>query len=154
VVAASVRAAVYQQALPVPVTGTKAWIAGIFSASVYRYQASTGSEARTVVTPAAKTRHHGYETRSAFETIRAEALFASNLQSSELPSPDEVRRAVAATLRRLGIRGCAAQLAGDYGDRPDTAAARMTWALTTIRTVYPTPSATPTPGPRSLALAS
>jgi hypothetical protein len=86
-----------------------------------------------------------------FEVIRAEALFASPLQSSESPSPDQVRRAVGTTLCRLGIRGCTAQLAGEFGDHPDTAAARMTWALAMIRTVYPTPSMIPTPGLRLLA---
>jgi hypothetical protein len=42
-----------------------------------------------------------------------------------------------ATLRRLGIRGCAAQMAGEFGNHPDTALSRMAWALATIRTVYP-----------------
>jgi hypothetical protein len=86
--------------------------------------------------------------------LRAEALFASTLQPSESLSSDEVRRAVATTLRRLGIRGCAGELAGEYGDHPDAAAARMTWALAMIRTVYPTRSMMPTPRPRALALAS
>jgi hypothetical protein len=86
--------------------------------------------------------------------LRAEALFASTLQPSESPSPDQVRRAVATTLRRLGVRGCAGQLAGEFGDHPDTAAARMTWALAMIRAVYPTPSMMPIPGPRALALAN
>lgn len=91
---------------------------------------------------------------SPFEAVRAEALFASSLQSSGSPSPDHVRRVVAATLRRLGTRGCAAQMASEFGDHPDTAVARMSWALTTIRTVYPTPSMTATAILRPLALAS
>ena len=93
-------------------------------------------------------------TGSTFEAIRAEALFASTLQPSDCPSPDQVRRAVATTLRRLGIRGCARQLAGEFGDHPGAAAARMTWALATIRRVYPTPSTSPSPGLHDLALAS
>ena len=104
--------------------------------------------------PTAKARHLGYERRSTFEAIRAEALFASPLQSSESPSTDQVRHAVATTLRRFGIPGCAAQLAGEFGDHPDSAAARMTWALAMIRTAYPTPSATPAPALQSLPLAS
>ena len=75
-----------------------------------------------------------------FEAVRAEALFASTLQPSGSPSPDQVRRAVTAALRRLGIRGCAAQVAGEFGDHPDTAAARMSWALATVSRVYPAPS--------------
>jgi hypothetical protein len=85
--------------------------------------------------------------------LRAEALFASTLQPSESPSPYEVRVAVAKTLHRLGIGGCAWQLAGEYGDHPGTAAVRMTWALAMIRAAYPEASTMPVPGPRALALA-
>jgi hypothetical protein len=46
--------------------------------------------------------------------------------------------AVAATLRQRGIQGCAAYLAGELGDHPDTAAARVRWTLATVRTAYPT----------------
>ena len=88
------------------------------------------------------------------EAVRAEALFVSALQPSGSPSPDQVRRAVGATLQRLGVRGCAARVAGEFGDHPDTAVARMSWALATTNTIYPVPSTTPAPGPRSLAFAS
>lgn len=91
------------------------------------------------------------ESLGVLQAARAEALFVSALQASESPSPDQVRRVVATTLRRVGSRGCAAQTAGEFGDHPDTAAARMTWALATIRTVYPTTAARPL---RRLALAS
>ncbi len=103
---------------------------------------------------ATKTSLPGWEMPGTFEAVRAEALFASTLQPSGLPSPDQVRRAVATTMQRLGVRGCAAQVAGEFGDHPDTAVARMSWALATINTVYPAPSMPPTPGPRSLAFAS
>ena len=86
--------------------------------------------------------------QNTFEAVRAEALFASFLQSSDVPSVTEVRGAVAATLRRLGIRGCAAEVAGEYGEHPDTAAARMAWALATVRASYPVYAA-----PQVLALA-
>jgi hypothetical protein len=72
-----------------------------------------------------------------FEAVRAEALFASALQASDRPSAEQVRATVAGTLRRLGIRGCAAQVAGEFGDHPETAVARMTWAIATVRTTYP-----------------
>jgi len=96
----------------------------------------------------------GAELAGTFEAVRAEALFVSALQPSGSPSPDQVRRAVVTTLRRLGVRGCAAQVAGEFGDHPDTAVARMSWALATITAIYPAPSMTSTPGPRSLAFAS
>ena len=70
------------------------------------------------------------------ELVRAEALFASTLQSSESPTADQVRGAVSATLRRLGATGCAALLAGEFGEHPDTAAARMSWALRTTELAF------------------
>ena len=103
---------------------------------------------------ATKTSLAGDEMPGAFEVVRAEALFVSTLQPSGSPSPDQIRRAVAVALQRLGVRGCAAQVAGEFGDHPDTAVARMSWALVTINTAYPAPSIRPTPGPRSLAFAS
>jgi hypothetical protein len=88
-----------------------------------------------------------------FAAVRAEALFASTLQPSGSPSPDQVGRAVTTTLRRLGSRGCAAQVAGEFGDHPDTTAARMRWALATIAAVY-RPPVTCHRGLPSLAIAS
>jgi hypothetical protein len=45
-------------------------------------------------------------------------------------------------------------VAGEFGDHPDTAVARMSWALATIQTVYPVPAVAPVPDLRSLAFAS
>jgi hypothetical protein len=103
--------------------------------------------------PTTSTQQLGDAMRSVFETVCAEALFVSSLQSSDRPSPDQVRRAVTAALRQLGINGCAAQLAGEFGDHPDTAAARMTWALVTIRDTYVARPAPPTRTLRPLSLA-
>jgi hypothetical protein len=103
---------------------------------------------------ATKTPLPAGEMPGTFEAVRAEALFLSTLQPSGSPSPDQIRRAVATTLLRLGVRGCAARVAGEFGDHPDTAVTRMSWALATVNTVYPAPSMTPTPGPRPLAFAS
>jgi hypothetical protein len=92
-----------------------------------------------------------------FEAARAEALFASTLQRSHHPAGGEVREAVTTTLRIFGVRGCAAQVAGEFGEHPETAVARMRWVLSVIRTVYPTPpsrqSSHATPSPNALALA-
>jgi hypothetical protein len=103
---------------------------------------------------ATKTPLPAGELPGTFEAGRAEALFVSPLQPSGSPSPDQIRGAVAATLQRLGVRGCAARVAGEFGDHPDTAVARMSWALATIGTVYPAPPATPAPGLRPLACVS
>jgi hypothetical protein len=103
---------------------------------------------------ATKTSLPGRDPTRTFKAVRAEALVASTLQCSASPSPDQVRRAVATTLRRLGVRGCAAHMASEFGDHPDTAASRMTWALSMIHSVYPAPPMSPVPDPRQLALAS
>ncbi|WP_432981973.1 hypothetical protein [Dactylosporangium sp. CA-233914] len=73
---------------------------------------------------------------TSFEAVRAEALFASDLQSSQCPARGEIRGAVAATLRRIGVQGCAARVASEFGDHPETAVARMVWALTQVRATY------------------
>ncbi|MGI5242419.1 hypothetical protein [Dactylosporangium sp. CA-139066] len=67
---------------------------------------------------------------------RAEALFVSSVQSSETPEAAAVRRAVAETFARLGPRGCAACVAGEFGDHPEVAVARMRWAIATVNAVY------------------
>jgi hypothetical protein len=93
---------------------------------------------------------------STLESARAEALFVSTVQPSELPTADEVRHAVAATLRRWRISGCVAQVAAEFGDHPETAVARMSWALATVRAAYagPSPDDLRPRRPRLLTLAS
>lgn len=73
---------------------------------------------------------------STFDTVRAEALFASALQASQEPSAVQVRSAVTSTLRRFGVKGCAARVAGEFGEYPETSAARMNWALNMIGSAY------------------
>jgi hypothetical protein len=60
--------------------------------------------------------------------VRADALFVSTLQQSEVPSATQVREAIAGAVRRFGGRGCAERVAQEFGDHPDIAAARMRWA--------------------------
>jgi hypothetical protein len=59
---------------------------------------------------------------------RREALFVSALQPSDAPTADMIAGAVMSALRRFGPRGCAARIAQEFGDHPETAAARMRWA--------------------------
>jgi hypothetical protein len=61
---------------------------------------------------------------------RADALFASPLQRSDEPSARQVRQAIATAIAAYGARGCAARVAQDYGEHPETALIRMRWALT------------------------
>lgn len=60
--------------------------------------------------------------------VRADALFVSALQRCEDPSTGQVRQAVAETVRAFGQEGCAERMAQEFGDHPETAAARMRWA--------------------------
>jgi hypothetical protein len=68
--------------------------------------------------------------------VRADALFASALQRSGEPSAGQVREAVAATVRAFGSRGCAGRVAQEFGDHPETAAARMRWASAAVSEVF------------------
>ena len=70
------------------------------------------------------------------DEVRAEALFAGDLQPSEHPPPERVRRSVTGVLRRYGAAWCAARMAQEFGDHPEWAAARMAWALRVIRDCY------------------
>lgn len=67
---------------------------------------------------------------------RTDALFASPLQRSDDPSAGQVRQAVAATVRRLGSRGCAGRVAQEFGEHPELAAARMRWARGVVAEVF------------------
>jgi hypothetical protein len=60
---------------------------------------------------------------------RAEALFASTLSAAEPHDRAELNAAIAAAVRDYhGVRGCAGQMAAEFGDHPQQAVARMRWA--------------------------
>jgi hypothetical protein len=68
---------------------------------------------------------------------RAEALFTSLLSSASLPRPADVADAIRGAVRAHGgTRGCAVEVAGEFGDHPDTAALRMRWALQVVESTY------------------
>lgn len=66
-------------------------------------------------------------TRLNVNGARCAALFASGLQRSDAPSPTAVAEMISRTVRRLGIAGCASQMAQEFGDHPEAAASRMRW---------------------------
>jgi hypothetical protein len=70
------------------------------------------------------------------DEVRIEALFASDLQRSERPSPELIREAVLATVRRLGEGGCAERVAEEFGEHPDSAVGRMLWARGAVRAAF------------------
>ena len=76
-----------------------------------------------------------------FNDIRSEALFASTLQPSEEPTVAQVRREIKRTVRHLGVCGCAARMAQEFGDAPYWAAARMRWARSLVADTFTAPPA-------------
>jgi hypothetical protein len=76
-------------------------------------------------------------------TIGYEALFASDLQPSQQLEPQQIRAAILHTIRTLGVRDCAARVAQEFGDHPDTAVLRMRWAKKLVSQAY-------ADGPRTL----
>ena len=70
---------------------------------------------------------------------RAAALFTSDLSARAHHSRVDVTTSIRRAIRvHGGSRRCAAELAGEYGDHPETAVPRMRWALDLVRTVYAT----------------
>ncbi len=72
---------------------------------------------------------------------RCEALFASALQRSDAPTAGAVAQAISRTVRQLGTRGCASQMAQEFGDHPEVALDRMRW----VRQLIGELSAAPAP---------
>jgi len=62
------------------------------------------------------------------DALLASALFVSTLQCSDDLSIGQIQQAITAALRAFGSAGCAGWVAQEFGDHPDTAAARMRWA--------------------------
>jgi hypothetical protein len=69
--------------------------------------------------------------------VAAEAVFCSCLQPSDDPIVEQVRGVVANIARVKGCRSCAAEVAQEFGDHPETAAARMRWARSLVDDAYP-----------------
>ena len=70
------------------------------------------------------------------DDIRTEALFASDLQPSQQPSPESIREAMLVALDRLGAGGCAELVAEEFGEHPDCALGRMQWARRAMRSAF------------------
>ncbi|MGX6607074.1 hypothetical protein ACWKSP_33870 [Micromonosporaceae bacterium Da 78-11] len=70
------------------------------------------------------------------DDIRTEALFASDVQRSQQPTPELIRATVSATVDRLGETGCAELVAQEFGEHPDCALGRMLWARNAVRSAF------------------
>ena len=64
---------------------------------------------------------------STVQDLAAEALFVSDVQPSECPGRVRVEEAVTAMILRYGSDGCAAAVASEFGDHPESAVRRMRW---------------------------
>jgi hypothetical protein len=76
---------------------------------------------------------------STVQELAAEALFVSYLQPSECPSRRSVEEAVTAMLLRHGSEGCAAGVAEEFGDHPETAVRRMNWVRNELSVLLAAP---------------
>ena len=70
----------------------------------------------------------------------ADALFASALQCSDKPNSAQVEQAIAAATLAFGDLGCAARVAQEFGEHPETAVARMRWARMVAGAIGGSPS--------------
>lgn len=74
---------------------------------------------------------------TALTAARAEALFTSSLATGSLPGYDVVEEAIRIAVRAHGgVRGCAVDVAGEYGDHPELAVPRMRWARGVVEHLY------------------
>ena len=78
--------------------------------------------------------------------VRADAVFASDLQRGDEPSAGQVRQAVDVAIRTFGCSGCAARVAQQFGDHPETAVIRMRWARAVAREAFADPAPKASPG--------
>ena len=76
-------------------------------------------------------------TRDILVAARAEALFSSDLPTDVPVDRPSLTAAIASSVRAHGgTRACAAELAHEYGEHPETAIPRMRWALAQVRAGY------------------
>ena len=59
--------------------------------------------------------------------LAAEALFVSCVQPSDHPDRRVVEEAITTMILRYGSDGCAAGVALEFGDHPESAVRRMAW---------------------------
>ena len=78
-------------------------------------------------------------TRWNINDARCTALFASALQRSDAPGAETVANVISRNVRRFGVRGCASQMAQEFGDHPDVALDRMRWVRQLVGGVYGPP---------------
>jgi hypothetical protein len=84
----------------------------------------------------------------------ADALFVSALQRSDAPTAGQIRQAIDAAVAAFGGLGCAERVAQEFGDHPETAAARMRWARAAAQSAFTDLVPAPRRSPDLTALAA
>jgi hypothetical protein len=80
---------------------------------------------------------HMTTTTDVLTAARAEALFTSPLPTGTHPARATVDEAIRVAVRAHGgVRNCAADVAGEYGDHPEWAVPRMRWARQVVEERY------------------
>jgi len=75
---------------------------------------------------------------TALTAARAEALFTSQLDTGSKPTHDVAEEAIRIAVRAHGgVRGCAGDVAAEFGDYPEVAVPRMRWAREVVERLYP-----------------
>ena len=75
---------------------------------------------------------------TALTAARAEALFTSQLGTGSKLTYDVVEDAIRIAVHAHGgVRGCAGDVAAEFGDHPELAVPRMLWARDVIEHLYP-----------------
>jgi hypothetical protein len=69
----------------------------------------------------------------------ADVLYISPLEPSDSACPETIRSTIVNALSRCScdVLGCAAQVAQEAGDHPETYQPRMRWALQAVTTAFP-----------------
>ena len=88
-------------------------------------------------------------TTTALTAARAEALFTSHLATGSRPAYEVVQDAIRVAVRvHGGVRGCAGDVAAEYGHHPELAVPRMRWARDVVEQLYEQqPAGARTPAP-------
>ena len=86
--------------------------------------------------------------------VRSEALFVSAVQRADNPSAGQIQQAIAQAVRTFGSRGCAALVAQEFGDHPETAIVRMRWARQVVDAAFVHTRPVTVPGRRHVRFAT
>ena len=92
--------------------------------------------------------------QSSITAFGADALFESALQRSDTPTAGQIRQAIDTAVAAFGGLGCAERVAQEFGDHPETAAARMRWARAAARSASADLIPAPRRSPKLTALAA